>query len=101
MKVSLQSPLSLTVVVSWMDSRLSFDNLRENQELNVTIPSEMTEIWTTKLVFKNTKEEIKSIIDENAKVSLKRKTQGRKSDESSPENKLVYKMEFKCDFNMN
>ena len=47
-------------------------------------------IWIPKLVFKNTKERKKSIVDEDAKVAVKRRSQGRQSDESSPENKIIY-----------
>ena len=113
-EISSNFEAELTLVLSWMDNRLTFDNLRENQESNVITPSEMTQIWIPKLVFKNTKEKKESIIDELAKVSIKRMAEGQQSDESSPENKLVYdgkdnfvqysryyNMVFKCDFTMN
>ena len=113
-EISSNFGAELTLYLLWMDDRLSFDNLRENQESNVITPSEMSQIWIPKLVFKNTKERKKSIVDEDAKVTVIRRSEGRQSDESSPENKITYdgkdnyllysryyNMVFECDFLMN
>jgi hypothetical protein len=101
------------VELLWIDGRLTFDNLRTDEESNKLSPVEMSKIWTPSFVFYNTKEKLKSIKDDQAKILVHNEGEGIRSDRSSSENKMVYSgndnplkysrfynIVFKCNFDM-
>ena len=47
--------LQLKLTVEWIDHRLTFHDLNENQNLNTLTRTEISQLWTPILVFTNTK----------------------------------------------
>lgn len=106
--------ISFTMMTQWYDSRLKFNNLKEQVDLNVLTPSQHNSIWTPNLIFYNTKSKIKSSLqDATIRVLLNDNFTFEKADMTSSnnvylfkgsENKLeisqVYDIYFICQYDM-
>ena len=52
-----------TVILSWVDSRLVYNNLRTESSMNYIRPEETQQIWFPDFYFDNTREKVKSSVD--------------------------------------
>ena len=101
------------LLMKWVDSRLSFMNLKEDITLNTFLPSEKEDIWVPELVFHNTEERPSSLVDETA--SMKVKKEGDFTPAGIDENENIqyfkgsenpillhrfYNLRFLCDYKM-
>ena len=102
--------ISYTMTVQWLDSRLQYNNLKQQEDLNVLTPGQHGVIWSPQLIFQNTKSKIKSsLAGSTIRVLLNNNFTFERADLSSSnniyifkgsENRLeisqVYDTEFKC-----
>ena len=102
-KVEFQFILHMT----WFEGRMNFLNLRESGRSNLET-QEMESLWVPKIVFYNTKERLKTLVDEEASMYVKRMgnfTVAKnklvfKGSENSLSVSRFYKTNFICDFDM-
>ena len=59
--------------LSWFDTRLRFQNLKEDIDLNSFLPSKNDKIWTPELVFENTGDRVRTETDEETIIKVIRK----------------------------
>jgi len=101
------------LTLSWLDPRLTFYNLKGDRRANALTAKEKEAIWTPRIVFNNTDDEVESVLDAKAEVSVAKRGRGKVSslddvDERSlfdgGENPLVYSrhhnVQFQCNFDM-
>ena len=60
------------VHLEWLDSRILFNNLHNNQGLNTLVEEEKQKIWTPKLIFENTEEKAQTKTDSESVISIQR-----------------------------
>ena len=100
-----------TVTLRWRDSRLVYNNLRAESSMNYIRPEETEQIWFPDFYFDNTREKVKSSIDEKSVLRVVREGPGVLTTSQHTENKLIftgkesfieyarfYSEEFHCDF---
>ena len=106
--------ISFNLKTQWYDSRLKFNNLKKQEDLNVLTPAQHSSIWTPNLIFHNTKSKKKSSLkDATIRVLLNNNFTFEKADMTvsnnvylfkGSENKLeisqVYDIYFICQYNM-
>ena len=106
--------ISFTMRTQWYDSRLKFNNLKQQEDLNVLTPGQHGKIWTPNLIFFNTKSKKKSSLqDGTIRVLLNNNYTFERADPSvsnnvylfkGSENKLeisqVYDIDFICQYDM-
>ena len=103
-----------TVNLEWLDPRITFYNLHENQKLNSLVEKEKEKIWTPSLIFYNTDRNTRTTTDKESIISVKREgnfTQNTLEDLDNTyvfrgeDNQLdmnrVYETEWICDYQMN
>ena len=106
--------ISFTMKTQWYDSRLKFNNLKQQEDLNVLTPAQHHSIWTPNLIFYNTKSKKKSTLqDATIRVLMNENITFEKADMASSnnvylfrgsENKMeisqVYDVYFICQYDM-
>ena len=105
--------LKFSISLQWMDARVQFYNIKEDETLNSLSLDEQTSLWTPTVVFSNTKNQLKTINDENSFASIRRLGKGsiveRKVNEDievfqGKENTItfsrVYSIKFFCEYQM-
>ena len=60
--------ISFNLKTQWYDSRLKFNNLKKQEDLNVLTQAQHSSVWTPNLIFYNTKSKKNS----NLKVAIVR-----------------------------
>ena len=101
------------LMLSWFDSRLKFQNLKEDIELNSFLPSENKIIWTPELVFENTGDRVRTETDQETIIRVVRKGDFESSNIDENENiqyfkgaenlltmKRFYNQVFQCNYQM-
>ena len=84
--------ISYTMKTQWYDSRLRFNNLKKQQDLNVLTPAQQQLIWTPQLIFYNTKSKQKSTLqDATIRVLLNKNYTYEKADMTSSNNVYLFK----------
>ena len=68
--------LKFRIKFQWKDARVTFYNLKQNEEMNSLSPDEKTSLWTPTIVFWNTKDQLRTLNDENTFGSIKRQANG-------------------------
>ena len=103
-----------TVYQEWLDPRITFYNLHEDQNLNTLVEEEKQMIWTPNLIFDNTDEKTRTITDRESIISVKREGNFTQNTVESVDNiymfqgmdnildmNRVYETEWICDYEMN
>ncbi|XP_023321489.1 acetylcholine receptor subunit alpha-type unc-38 [Eurytemora carolleeae] len=57
---------------SWLDSRLTFFDLRDNPALNSLSPQEKELLWIPVLVFDNTENKVTTLVDDKATITIRK-----------------------------
>ena len=83
--------VQMVLGMSWFDARLNYNNLRQKMSKNIMGPNEKNSIWFPTLLFENTKQKLKSIIDGEALVMVERNGSGKAVDDTFTENTLLYR----------
>ena len=56
----------LKLELSWSDNRLKFLNLKDDENLNILTDKHKLDIWIPKLVFTNTKNNVKAFFNDDS-----------------------------------
>ena len=64
--------VQFTLYLSWLDSRMSFNNLKNDTAQNVLSPKKKAMIWLPKLVFLNTEHRPKVSLNEETQIMVKK-----------------------------
>ena len=105
--------LKFRINLKWKDARITFYNIKTNEKMNSLSLEEKLSIWTPTIIFWNTKEQLRTINDENTFASIKRHVNGsiigKEINEdievySGSDNDItisrVYSIKFYCDYQM-
>ena len=105
--------LKFRLSLNWKDARVQFYNLKVDQSMNSLSMDEKLSLWTPTIVFWNTKQQLKSVNDQDSFASIKRSGTGTIIDRSvnedievfrGVENEItfsrVYSIKFFCDYQM-
>ena len=79
-----------TIRLEWIDSRLTFNNLRNPPKVNGLQPMEMEKIWFPNFVFVNTKNKEFSLLDSKSIIKVLKLGSGSLSDNEDFEMKHIY-----------
>ena len=110
-EVSMLYETQYIVNLEWLDPRITFFDLHEDQGLNTLVEEEKLKIWTPKLIFDNTKYKTRSTTDKESTLSVKRKGNYTPNNWDDVDNvykfkgsenplmmRRVYKTEWICDY---
>ena len=105
--------LKYQLSMNWRDARVQFHNLKVDEVMNSLSLEEQLSLWTPIIVFWNTKQQLKSLNDQDSFASVRRSGKGTIIDRSmnsdievfkGKENEItfsrVYSMKFYCDYQM-
>ena len=105
--------LKFRIKFQWKDARVTFYNLKQDEEMNSLSPEEKISLWTPTIVFWNTKNQLRTVNDKNTFGTIKRQANGTIIEKeinedievfSGSENEItmsrVYSMKFYCDYQM-
>ena len=105
--------LKFKISLQWMDARVIYYNIKEEETLNSLSLEEQLSLWTPTIVFWNTERQLKTVNDEESFASIKRSGKSaiidRSVDEdievfSGSENNItisrVYSITFFCNYQM-
>ena len=113
-EVAMLYETQYTVNLKWLDPRITFYNLNENQGLNTLVELEKEQIWTPKLILDNTKQKTRTKTDSESVISVKREGNYTRNTLEDVDNiyifkglynpldmSRVYQTEWICDYEMN
>ena len=89
-EVKMQFKNQFKLYMKWLDSRLTFHNLHEQQSLNKLVDEEKNEIWTPSLIFENTDEKIHTKVDKKSEISVRKEGNFSKMDIDNVDNVFLY-----------
>ena len=105
--------LKFKISLQWMDARVSFYNIKSDENMNSLSMEEQLALWTPTIVFWNTEEQLKTVNDRNTFASVRRLGKGsliaREVNEDievfkGSENEItisrVYSIKFFCEYQM-
>ena len=105
--------LKFRLSLNWKDARVQFYNLKHDEAMNSLSLDEQLMLWTPTIVFWNTKQQLKSVNDENSFASVSRTGNGTIIDRSVAEDievfkgkenaitfSRVYSIKFYCEYQM-
>ena len=58
--------------LSWFDGRLKYKNLNKDKEFNLLSPTEKQKIWKPIIIFKNTNEKLKTLVNEETNINVEK-----------------------------
>ena len=64
------------ITLQWMDARVLYYNIKPDEKLNSLTMDEQLALWTPTIVFWNTKDQLRTLNDENTFASIKRDGNG-------------------------
>ena len=68
--------LKLQISLQWKDARVQFYNLKLDEQENSLTPDEKITLWTPTVLFRNTRERMRTVNDENTFARIKREGNG-------------------------
>ena len=105
--------LKFKINLEWLDARVSYYNIKPEETMNSLSLDEQLKLWTPTIVFWNTKEQLRTINDQNTFSSIRREGHGsiigKEANEdievfSGSENRItisrVYSIKFYCEYQM-
>ena len=105
--------LKLKITMRWKDARISYYNIKQQQDMNSLTMDEQQALWTPTIVFWNTKEQLRTVNDRNTFASIEREGNGTMIEKeinedievySGAENGItisrVYSIQFYCEYQM-
>ena len=75
-EVSQYLKLKFKINLQWMDARVSFYNIKPDENMNLLSLDEQLALWTPSIVFWNTKEQLMTINDKKTLAIIKREGNG-------------------------
>ena len=105
--------VQFVLTLKWFDPRVKFRNLKDEVSHNSFLPLEIESIWVPKLIFSNTKEKPRTVIDENVEMFVEKLGKSKGSSKTEIENvdyfdgkenplflKRFYNQKFLCDYKL-
>ena len=105
--------LKFKIRLQWMDARVSFYNIKTDENMNSLSLDEQLALWTPTIIFWNTEKQLKTVNDENTFASVRRSGEGslitREVNEDievykGAQNEIsisrVYSIKFYCEYQM-
>ena len=105
--------LKFSLRMTWVDARLDFYNIKQDETMNIISLEELNKIWLPVIVFANTERSQRTTNDDESFATISRMSKGVGSDSSisedidiykGSENKIsmsrIYNIEFFCDYDM-
>ena len=105
--------LKFRISLQWMDARVAYYNVKEDQALNSLTLEEQLALWTPTIVFWNTEKQLKTVNDEDSFASIGRSANGSiigreinedievfKGSENNITFSRVYSIKFFCKYQM-
>ena len=105
--------IDFTLIAEWIDTRLTWNDLKEDHYLNMPSEEEKQKFWIPKFMFGNSEKNFQMPIDSEAKVLVKTRQRGKISVHYSLKETLYYSgaqnpmqlsrdftEKFKCNFNL-
>ena len=89
-EVEMMFRTQFKLYVEWLDSRIMFHNLHENQGLNSLLQKERQEIWTPTLVFENTDQKIRTVTDDESSIAVKKRGDFERNTIDNVDNVYMY-----------
>ena len=112
-EVAQYMELKFKISLQWMDARVSYYNIKLDENMNLLTLDEQLALWTPTIVFWNTKEQLRTVNDENTFASIRRDRNGsiigKEINEdieiyAGSENGItmsrVYSIQFYCEYQM-
>ena len=101
------------ITLEWVDARVTFYNIKPDESMNSLTLDEQLLLWTPTIVFWNTKEQLRTVNDENTFANIKQQAEGSIIDSevnedieiyAGSENMItisrVYSVQFFCEYDM-
>ena len=101
------------ITLQWVDARVTYYNIKEDENMNSLTLDEQLSLWTPTIVFRNTKEQLRTVNDENTFAIIKRQANGSIIEKAVNEDidiyeggengisiSRVYSIQFFCEYNM-
>ena len=101
------------ITLEWVDARVTFYNIKPDENMNSLTLDEQLLLWTPTIVFWNTKEQLRTVNDENTFANIKQQAEGSIIDSevnedieiyAGSENMItisrVYSVQFFCEYDM-
>ena len=105
--------LKFKVSLQWKDARVLFYNIKTDEMMNSLSLGEQLALWTPTIVFWNTKNQLRTVNDENTFASIRREANGSIIDKEVNEDievftgsangitiSRVYSIQFYCEYQM-
>ena len=105
--------LKFKISLQWMDARIMFYNIKEDEKMNTLTLDEQLALWTPTLVFWNTKQQLRTLNDQNTFAQITRQGNGSfiesevnedievyNGNENTIGVSRVYSIKFYCEYNM-
>ena len=105
--------LKIKIGMRWKDARVSYYNIKQQEDMNSLTMEEQQALWTPTIVFWNTKEQLRTVNDENTFASIKREGNGTMIEKEMNEDievytgsdnsitiSRVYSIQFYCEYQM-
>ena len=99
--------------MQWKDARVIYYNIKTDEKMNSLSLDEQLTLWTPTVVFWNTKNQLRTVNDENTLASIKREASGSIIDKAVNEDietfigsdngitiSRVYSIKFYCEYQM-
>ena len=83
--------LKFKISLQWMDARVSFYNIKTDENMNSLSLDEQLALWTPTIIFWNTEKQLKTVNDENTFASVRRSGEGSLITREVNEDIEVYK----------
>ena len=71
-EVSQYMEIKFEISMEWMDARVTYHNIKQDQFMNSLTLEEQFSLWTSTVVFWNTKEQLRTINDEKTFATISR-----------------------------
>ena len=75
-EVSQYMEIKFEISMEWMDARVTYHNIKQDQFMNSLTLEEQFSLWTPTVVFWNTKEQLRTINDEKTFATSSRNGNG-------------------------
>ena len=74
-EIDMKYEIQFDLILEWFDTRLTWMHLRDNKSFNFPFEEEIDRIWIPTLVFKNTKYEDMTMLDDKSIVLVEKQTE--------------------------
>ena len=105
--------LKFRINMQWVDARVTYYNIKQDENMNSLSLDEQLTLWTPTIVFWNTKEQLRTVNDKNTFANIKRQAEGSiiekevnedietyEGSENGISMSRVYSIQFFCEYNM-